>query len=129
MVALLSAARALEKRMEAALETVELSPPKYSVLTHIVESGEALSLSECASKMTCVRSNMTQLIDRLEAEGLVKRVEDPDDRRAVRAAITPLGSRRQAAGAQQVKKVQEEFARSLAGVDPLALQKALSALQ
>jgi DNA-binding MarR family transcriptional regulator len=129
LYSLLDAARALEKRMEEALGVAELSAPKYGVLTHLVEAGEPLSLSECASKMTCVRSNITQLMDRLEAEGLVRRIEDPNDRRAVRAAITPLGSKRQAVGAQQVRKVHEDFARSLGGVDPMALHKALAALQ
>jgi DNA-binding MarR family transcriptional regulator len=38
--------------------------------------------------MACVRSNITQLIDRMQAEGLVRRIPDPQDRRSVRAALT-----------------------------------------
>ncbi|TMG94648.1 MAG: MarR family transcriptional regulator, partial [Betaproteobacteria bacterium] len=74
-----------EKRLEDALEKVGLSNAKFGALTHLVEAGEPLSLSECAARMTCVRSNITQLIDRLEADGLVRRVDDPADRRGVRA--------------------------------------------
>lgn len=129
MYSLLHAAHALEERWEAALAEAGLSGPKFGVLTHIVEAGEPLSLSECAAKMTCVRSNMTQLVDRLEADGLVARVEDPADRRAVRAAITPLGMQRQAAGAQQVAKVRAEFAKSLSGIDQAALKRVLSAIE
>ena len=34
---------------------------------------------------------MTQLVDRLEADGLVRRVADPTDRRSVKAEITDEG--------------------------------------
>src|SRR5260221_9611676 len=84
---LVRAAHVLESRLDEALEQVGLSSPKFGALSHLVKEGEPLSLSECAKKMTCVRSNITQLVDRLEADGLVRRVEDPEDRRAVRAVV------------------------------------------
>lgn len=73
----LNAGRAIEQRLEEALARVGLSLAKFGALTHLVEAGEPPNLSECAKKMTCVRSNITQLMDRLEADGLVRRVEDP----------------------------------------------------
>ena len=111
------------------MEEVGLSSAKFSALTHLVEAGEALSLSECAKRMTCVRSNITQLMDRLEAEGLVKRVDDPNDRRGVRASVTPLGFERQATGAKQLAKVQKEFAKTLAGADRDTLARVLAAVR
>ena len=129
MFSLLAAAHSLEQRLEAAMEEVGLSSAKFSALTHLVEAGEALSLSECAKRMTCVRSNVTQLMDRLEAEGLVKRVDDPNDRRGVRAAVTPLGFERQATGAKQLAKVQKEFAKTLAGQDRDTLARVLAAMR
>jgi DNA-binding MarR family transcriptional regulator len=128
MFSLFNAGRAIELRLEKALARVELSVAKFAALTHLVEAGEPLSLSECAKKMTCVRSNITQLMDRLEAAGLVRRVDDPHDRRAVRAAVTRLGAERQVAGANEVAKVQAELARTLQGMDRGALQRALSAI-
>src|SRR5437016_2644473 len=89
--AVLHAARVLEDRVEASLAKAGLSSPKFSVLSALVSAGEPLSLSELASRLSCVRSNMTQLVDRLENDGLVKRVDDPADRRAVKAAITDEG--------------------------------------
>src|SRR6267378_703279 len=74
MYSLVRAAHALESRLEEALEQVGLSLAKFGALSHLVKEGEPLSLSECAMKMTCVRSNVTQLVDRLEADGLVRRV-------------------------------------------------------
>ena len=129
LFSLLHAARSLEKRWEDALGKAGLSGPKFGVLTHLVQAGAPLSLSECAEKMTCVRSNITQLMDRLEADGLVQRVEDPADRRTVMAALTSLGVERQAAGAQEVEKVQKEFAQTLSGIDQTALRRALEAIK
>jgi DNA-binding MarR family transcriptional regulator len=129
MISLIQTGHAVEQRLEQALTQVGLSLAKFGALTHLVEAGEPISLSECATKMTCVRSNITQLVDRLEADGLVRRVEDPNDRRAVRAAVTQLGMERQAAGAKEVAKVQAEFARTLVGMDHGALERALSAIK
>src|SRR5712692_10326350 len=108
MFSLLRAAHAVEERLEKALEKVKLSGPKFAALNELVRGGEPLTLSELAGRLTCVRSNITQLVDRLEAEGLVRRVEDSADRRSVRAALTPAGRERQASGARQVKEVQGE---------------------
>ena len=125
---LVSASHAVENRWEEALARVELSAPKFVALTVLVEAGEPLSLGELAAKLTCVRSNITQLVDRLEADGLVRRVEDPTDRRGKRAAVTPLGIKRQAAGERQVDKVLKELDKTLAGHDYSAVERVLSAL-
>ena len=110
------------------MEEVGLSSAKFAALTHLVDAGEALGLSECAKLMTCVRSNITQLMDRLEAEGLVKRVNHPNDRRGVRASVTKLGLERQAAGAKQLAWVEKQFAKTLEDADRAALARALAAL-
>ncbi len=128
MRALVGAAHAVEDRWEEALARVELSGPKFGALTVLTQAGEPLSLGELAARLTCVRSNITQLVDRLEADGLVRRVEDPADRRGKRAAVTPLGVERQSAGARQVEKVQKELGKTLAGLDHDALARVVSAL-
>lgn len=126
--ALLGAAHALEARLEEALGQAELSGPKYAVLSTLVAAGEPLSLSELAARLSCVRSNVTQLIDRLEADGLVQRVDCPSDRRLVKAEITYTGRDRQRAGAEQVARLHAEFAQRVAPADRAALNRLLSAL-
>lgn len=125
----LDAAHALEDRLESALKRAGLSLAKHGVLSHLVRASEPLALSELAERMCCVRSNMTQLMDRLEAEGLVRRVEDPADRRVVRAELTPLGEERQAAGAREVETVQTEFESMLSEGDRAALDRLLAGLR
>lgn len=127
--AVLHAAHALEDKVEEALGRAGLSTPKYSVLNALVETGEALSLSDLAARLSCVRSNMTQLVDRLESDGLVKRVSDPHDRRAVKAAITDEGRSRCEAGSLELEKVHQEFASSVSEQDRHALVRLLSAVK
>jgi DNA-binding MarR family transcriptional regulator len=126
MFSLINTGRAIEQSLEDALVPVGLSLAKFGALTHLVEAGEPLSLSECAEKMTCVRSNITQLMDRLEADGLVRRVRDPADRRVVRAALTPTGVKRQAAGAAEIAKVQAELFERMRGTHQGLLRRALA---
>lgn len=125
---LLHAAHALEDRVEAALAAVELSTPKLSVLTELVNSDKPLSLSELATRLSCVRSNMTQLVDRLEADGLVRRVDCPTDRRSVNAAITDLGRTRQAAGANALDELHRAFAAQVDASDRAAMERLLRVL-
>ncbi len=88
---LLDAARAVEARAERTLFEVGLSLAKLGALRHLVIASEPLSLSHLAERHCCGKSNVTQLIDRLEADGFVARVPDPDDRRTIRAEVTPSG--------------------------------------
>ena len=126
---LMHAAHRVEARLEEAVAGVDLSGPKFAALDVLVAQGGSMSLSDLAEKLTCVRSNVTQLVDRLEADGLVKRADDPADRRAVRAEVTALGRKRQAAGAKVVHAVLQEVAKELSVVDPSVLKRALDAVQ
>src|ERR1700730_18676835 len=102
--AMVQAAHRVEARLEEALAGVGLSIAKFETLSILVSQDRPISLSELAAKLVCVRSNVTQLVDRLETEGLVKRTDDPSDRRAVRAEVTALGRKRQAGGAPGGKR-------------------------
>jgi DNA-binding MarR family transcriptional regulator len=128
MFSLLHAGRVVEERLEAALADAELSFPKFTVLSFLAEANEPLTLSEIAGRMKCVRSNITQLVDRLEADGLVKRVDHPNDRRVVHAALTPLGRERQARGAERVEAMQREFAAVLTDGDAAVMRRIFQAI-
>lgn len=91
---MLGAVHELEARLEAALGGVGLSLGKFNVLSKLAAAGEPLPLGTVAERCSCVKSNITQLVDRLEADALVERVSDPSDRRSVRAALTPAGRAR-----------------------------------
>ncbi|MFE7772669.1 MarR family winged helix-turn-helix transcriptional regulator [Streptomyces sp. NPDC057445] len=54
-------------------------------------SMEPTAMRRIAQKLKCEPSNVTGIIDRLEARGLVERRPDPDDRRVKIAAATDEG--------------------------------------
>src|SRR5262245_8232441 len=95
---ILDAARSLEARLEATMAESGLSMAKFGILKTLALADRPLSLTELASCQQCVRSNITQLVDRLEGEGMVRRVDDPTDRRSIRAELTSVGRERFAAG-------------------------------
>ncbi|MBT2505010.1 MarR family transcriptional regulator [Streptomyces sp. ISL-98] len=52
---------------------------------------EAMPMRRIAQKLKCEPSNITGIVDRLEARGLVERRPDPADRRVKLAAVTDEG--------------------------------------
>ena len=106
---LLGAAHRLEIRVETALAASGLSLTKLGILHHLVQAGEPVQLGRLADRISCVKSNITQLVDRLEAEGLVKRVSDHEDRRSIRAEITSEGKLRYAAAARILEEQEESM--------------------
>lgn len=128
LMAMLGAAHRIEAQLESALGVHGLSMAKFGVLEAMVRASAPLTLTELASKLSCVRSNITQLIDRLEADGLVKRVADPTDRRSIRAVLTPLGTKRCAQGAVAFAQARGDLASRLPAVERAAFLRALSAL-
>ena len=73
--ALVRAVHRVETRLEAALMGVGLSLAKFEALAVLANQTRPIRPSDLASKLVCVRSNVTQLVDRLEADGLVKPVQ------------------------------------------------------
>jgi len=124
----LSAADAVEARLEAALDPTGLSLAKLAVLQFLAEAKEALPLSDLAARQHCVRSNITQLVDRLEKDGLVRRRAAADDRRSVLAELTPAGQQAHAKGVRALAEAQRAIVRALKAGEATSLQNALSAL-
>jgi DNA-binding MarR family transcriptional regulator len=102
----------MEAQLESALGQVGLSLAKFGVLAKLAEAGEPLALGCLADRCSCVRSNMTQLVDRLEADLLVERVDDPNDRRSIKASLTPEGRSRHENGVRLLDEAERDaFAR------------------
>jgi len=64
----------------------------YDVLWGLERAdGQRLRMHELAEKTVISRSNLTRLVDRLEAAGLVARERAPEDRRGAFAVLTADG--------------------------------------
>lgn len=68
----------------------DLTAPQFGVLEALYHKGP-LSLGELAEKLLVTGGNVTYVMDRLEAMGLVTRERSGDDRRVVRAHLTSRG--------------------------------------
>jgi MarR family 2-MHQ and catechol resistance regulon transcriptional repressor len=77
--------------VESRLDRLNLSLPKLAALAALNEAGGSLQLGQLAERLSCVKSNITQLVDRLEADGFVSRAHDLHDRRSRLAVLTSTG--------------------------------------
>jgi DNA-binding MarR family transcriptional regulator len=69
----------------------DLVPPEYGVLYALSSASEGLRITELGEDVLLTQPGMSRLVARLEARGLVHRVDDPDDARATRIRLTPAG--------------------------------------
>ncbi|WP_030201314.1 MarR family winged helix-turn-helix transcriptional regulator [Streptomyces sp. NRRL S-87] len=87
-----AAAQAVERLRSHGAGGRGLSAGALDVLTRLGVAGEeGLPLGELARAAGMSPRNATGLVDTLERDGLVRRVQDRRDRRSVRAEITPAG--------------------------------------
>jgi MarR family 2-MHQ and catechol resistance regulon transcriptional repressor len=68
----------------------DLTAPQFGVLEALFHLGP-LSLGDLAEKLLVTGGNVTYVMDRLEAQGLVVRERSGNDRRVVRAHLTSKG--------------------------------------
>ena len=106
--AMLHAAHAVQDEVETRLNGIGLSGAKFAALKALSDAAESLPLSQLAERLSCVKSNITQLVDRLEADGLVTRKPDPRDRRTKLAVLTAAGRKAVKEGARMVESAERE---------------------
>jgi DNA-binding MarR family transcriptional regulator len=126
--ALMHAGKFTEMQLDAALASAGLSAAKWNALRHLMAAGGQLPLGQLAAKLSCVKSNATQLVDRLEAEKLVCRLPDVEDRRSIRAEITSEGRHAYELGRRVVDRFEQELLESYSPEERLALRKLLTRL-
>ena len=125
----LDTADVLYTRIAEALKAAGLSYAKYDVLYQLRKAKEPVSLRLLAENQGCAASNITQIVDRLEAEGLVQRVDDPDDRRSVRAQLTDQGAVQADEGTTQIDVVRAQFAASFTAAEREQLARLLAKIR
>jgi DNA-binding MarR family transcriptional regulator len=101
--------RMTEGRFDVLLQPIGLTCAQFHVLKVLLQAGDPMPLGQLAERSRSVRSNATQMVDRLTAEGLVERIYDPADRRRVLAQITEEGRRRCEAGSKVVVDIEQDL--------------------
>lgn len=80
----------IKKKGREILNDVEITPPQFEALQHLIFQ-ENMTIGELSSKMFLACSTVTDLLDRMERNDLVKRVKDENDRRIVRIVVLDKG--------------------------------------
>jgi DNA-binding MarR family transcriptional regulator len=80
--------RELRRRVPEALTL-----PQFDVLVQLHRRPEGMTAGELTRELLVTAGNVTGLVDRLQALGLVERRPVPEDRRAVRVVLTGPGRR------------------------------------
>ena len=76
------------KRLAQILAGYDLTISQFYTLAAISRHGQSCRMGEIAHQLFQSSATMTGIVTRLEADGLVERVMDPDDRRAVQVRVT-----------------------------------------
>jgi MarR family transcriptional regulator, organic hydroperoxide resistance regulator len=89
---LVRTADALARKEVDALKAWRLTPTQYNALRILRGAGEqGARCGEVGERMLTRDPDVTRLIDRLEARGLIQRTRSEEDRRVVRTRITRAG--------------------------------------
>ena len=132
VMALLNVDRTIEDGLEKRLRAVAgLSLPQYVVLLRLSEAPEGrLRMVDISDRLCVSKSGVTQLVDRLEAAGLVERQSHRSDRRLTYGKITKAGREALRLSTPELElAVREHFARHLTEDDLRCLHRALVKVQ
>lgn len=82
----------LRGQMRPVIAQWDLTGPQWRVLRKLAEAGpEGLTAGQVCGHLGVTGGNMTGIMDKLEAAGLVRRDPHPEDRRALLLKLTPSG--------------------------------------
>jgi DNA-binding MarR family transcriptional regulator len=98
----------IRKRGRDILADFEITPPQFNALLVLAETS-GLTMGELCDHLYLACSTATDLIDRMERNGLITRERDTLDRRVIRLKMTPKGH-------QIIAEVMEARCRYLAGI-------------
>ena len=129
LIPLLHAAGTAQAYVEARLGAANLSYAKLLALSTLMDAGEPLTLSQLAERLSCVKSNITQIVDRLEADGLVARQAQVRDRRARLAVVTAAGQKACKDGRRIQQKAEQELFKALTGDEARQLAALMGKLE
>jgi DNA-binding MarR family transcriptional regulator len=89
---LLRATRARENHLREYLRRDHSTTlPRFDVMAALFRARDAMTMSDLSRLLLVSNGNVTAVVDRLESDGLVRRVPSDADRRTVHVSLTPEG--------------------------------------
>ena len=91
---LLTCTQLIERRVRSRLrERFATTLPRFDLMAQLERHREGLKMNELSRLLMVTGGNVTAIVDQLEKEGLVERVDEPADRRAFRIHLTRAGEK------------------------------------
>ncbi len=91
---LLTCTQLIERQVRSRLrEQFSTTLPRFDLLAQLERRREGLKMNELSRLLMVTGGNVTAIVDQLEKEGLVERLDEPADRRAFRIRLTRAGER------------------------------------
>jgi MarR family transcriptional regulator, organic hydroperoxide resistance regulator len=101
--------QAQKPRFMALAQELGLAPMQLHAL-RLIEPGVEVPMSSLAGKLFCDASNVTGIVDRLEARGLIERRPAEHDRRVKLLVLTDAGNRVRTIAQRQMTQPPPEIA-------------------
>jgi DNA-binding MarR family transcriptional regulator len=91
-IRLLGVTRASESHLREYLRLGHATTlPRFDVMAALYRRRDGVTMSELSRMLLVSNGNATAVVDRLEADGLVRRTASETDRRTVHVTLTPAG--------------------------------------
>ena len=91
-IRLLGVSRAAENHLRDYLRVQHATTlPRFDVMAALYRRRDGVTMSELSRMLLVSNGNATAVVDRLEADGLVRRKPSESDRRTIFVALTPEG--------------------------------------
>jgi DNA-binding MarR family transcriptional regulator len=91
---LLTCTQLIERRVRSGLrEEFATTLPRFDLMAQLERHPEGLKMNELSRLLMVTGGNVTAIVDQLEKEGLVERLDDAEDRRAFRIRLTKNGDK------------------------------------
>jgi DNA-binding MarR family transcriptional regulator len=91
---LLTCTQLIERRVRSRLrEEFATTLPRFDLMAQLDRYRDGLKMNELSRMLMVTGGNVTAIVDQLEKEGLVERLDEPADRRAFRIRLTRAGEK------------------------------------
>lgn len=91
---LLTCTQLIEREVRSRLrERFDTTLPRFDLMAQLERHRGGLKMNELSQLLMVTGGNVTAIVDQLEREGLVERLDEPADRRAFRIRLTRAGEK------------------------------------
>jgi len=91
---LLTCTQLIEREVRSRLRSeFDTTLPRFDLMAQLERHPDGLKMNELSRLLMVTGGNVTAIVDQLEKEGLVERLDEPADRRAFRIRLTRTGEK------------------------------------